>query len=121
MTRQRGRITAQARPGRCAPPLTAPEPPQARSLRLADLHAQHAPESLAASAAYLRAFGAGDAATAGRLLACCTPAELVAGLTVLACIFADELGTRAGTGTPAVLERTWRHAVAIHRTGIGLQ
>jgi hypothetical protein len=121
VTRQSRRPNAPARPCRCAPPLTAPEPPQARSLRLADLHAQAGPETLAAAAAYLRAFGAGDAATAGRMLACCTPEELVAGLTVLACVLADERGANAGTGTAAVLERTWRHAVAIHRTAIGLQ
>ena len=54
------------------------------------------------------------------MLACCPPADLVAGLTVLACVLADELGDRTGTGTAAVLERTWRHAADMHRAAIGL-
>jgi hypothetical protein len=86
----------------------------------ADLHARHGPESLAAAAAYLRAFGAGDTTTTARLLGCCTPAELVAGLTVLACVLADDIGARTGKGTAAVLERTWRHAVDLHRSSIGM-
>jgi hypothetical protein len=89
-------------------------------VRLTDLHERYRPETLALAAAYLRAFGTGDVATADRLLATCNPMELIAGLTVLACVLADDLGVRDGSGTTAVLERTWRRCAAHHRDAIGL-
>ena len=96
----------------------APLPP--RPARPADLRAAYGTESLAAAAAYLRAFGAGDTATADRLLTTCTPAELIAGLTVLACVLADLLGGGTDTGTTAVLHRAWQHSTRLHRAAIGL-
>ena len=103
-------------PARRRPRSSVPAGP----VRLADLHARYGPETLALAAAYLRAFGTGDSTTADRLLAWCEPAELVAGLTVLACVLADDLGARDGTGTPVALEGIWRRCTAHHRAAIGL-
>ncbi len=91
-----------------------------RPVRLADLQARYRPEILALVAAYLRAFGTGDAATADGLLGSCEPTELIAGLTVLACVLSDDLGAQNGIGTGVVLERTWRRCAAHHRVTIGL-
>ena len=107
-------------------PPTAPERRRARpvaaagSIRLADLHARYRPETLALAAAFLRAFGTGDTATADRLLATCDATELIAGLTVLACVLVDDLGARDDNGTAAVLESTWRRCAAHHRAALGL-
>ena len=102
---------------RALPPgLTGPTSPA----RLADLHARYRPETLALAAAYLRAFGSGDTAAADGLLAGSDPTELIAGLTVLSCVLADDLGATDGTGTTAVLELTWRRCTAHHRAAIGL-
>ena len=89
-------------------------------MRLFDLHARYRPEILALAAAFLRAFGTGDTGTADRLLATSDATELTAGLTVLACVLADDLGAREGDGTAAVLERTWRRCTAHHRAEIDL-
>jgi|GEM_PF-5553033 len=91
-----------------------------RPIRLPDLHAQYRPETLALASAFLRAFGTGDTATADRLLTTSDATELAAGLTVLACVLADDLGVRDGIGTTAVLERNWRRCTAHHRAAIGL-
>ena len=92
----------------------------AQPIRLADLHSRYQPETLALAAAYLHAFGTGDTATADRLLANCERTELIAGLTVLACVLADDIGSLDGAGTSMVLERTWRRCTAHHRAAIGL-
>jgi hypothetical protein len=92
----------------------------AQPIRLADLHSRYQPETLALAAAYLHAFGTGDTATADRLLANCEPTELIAGLTVLACVLADDIGSLDGAGTTTVLERAWRRCAAHHRAAIGL-
>ena len=89
-------------------------------MRLADLHGRYRPETLALAAAFLRAFGTADTATADRLLAGSDPTELIAGLTVLACVLADDIGAKDGAGSTAVLERTWRRCTAYHRAAIGL-
>ena len=94
-------------------------PASTRPVRLADLHARYRPETLALAAAFLRAFGTGDTGTADGLLATCDATELTAGLTVLACVLADDLGARDDAGTTAVLERIWGRCTAHHRASIG--
>lgn len=99
-------------------PTLPPAPP--KPVGAAELSAAYGTESLAAAAAYLRAFAAADTATADRLLTTCTPAELIAGLTVLGCVLADLLGGGTDPGTTAVLHRIWQHTTRLHRTAIGL-
>ena len=114
-------MTPHRRPPPAAPPRASISQRSAtRPVRFADLHALYRPEVLALAAAYLRAFGAGETATADTLLSSCEPAELVAGLTVLGCILADDLGDRARTGTTVILESTWRRCAAYHRDAVGL-
>ena len=104
------------------PPPTAVHPtlPPPKPVGAAELSATYSTESLAAAAAYLRAFAAADTATADRLLTTCTPAELIAGLTVLGCVLADLLGGGTDPATTAVLHRVWQHTTRLHRTAIGL-
>jgi hypothetical protein len=113
-------VTHNRRPPTAAARRRPRPPTHTGPIRLVDLHARYRPETLALAAAFLRAFGTGDAATADRLLSTCDAAELTAGLTVLACVLADDLGHRDGIGTEAVLERNWRRCTAHHRTAIGL-
>lgn len=111
----------QRPPSKVAAPGRRPRSPSASTpVQLADLHARYRPETLALAAAFLRAFGTGDTRTADQLLTTCDPTELVAGLTVLACVLADDLGVHDDHGTAAVLERTWRRCTAHHRAELGL-